>query len=81
MRLSNVFRRDTRVALWATPGRRALVGMTLVAYIASGFIWPGLISGWGGLALTVIGIVAFAVLASHWANKDALDRDQDGKTR
>lgn len=81
MRLSDVFRRDTRVALWATPGRKALVGITLVAYIASGFIWPGLVSDWGWLALTVIGIVAFAFLASHWANKDALARDQDGTPR
>lgn len=81
MRFSDVFRRDTRVALWATPARKAFVGMTLVAYIASGFIWPGLVSDWGWLALTVIGIVAFAFLASHWANKDALDRDHEGKTR
>lgn len=77
MRLRDVFRRDTRVALWATGSRRALVGTCLVAYIAVGFIWPDLIPGWGWLVLTAAGIVAFAVLASHWADQDALDRSKD----
>jgi uncharacterized membrane protein YjgN (DUF898 family) len=76
VKLRNLFARDTRRALSATPVRNFSSWAVLVAYVAFSAIWGHLLPAWGWAVATVVLVLAFWVVGSHLANKDALAADR-----
>jgi hypothetical protein len=75
--LRNVFSRQSRLALSATPARAVFTWGVILSYTAAAWAFPTALPGWVWTAAGLLGFVGFAFLGRRWADKDLKLADGD----